>query len=69
MSLSVFGLDENMQRDSEMKTCQHIHIKGNNANTQCKTKVKEKGYYCSRHVRNHTELKMLQQSDGSENEI
>ena len=31
------------------KTCEHVYIKGKNANTQCKTKIKGSGEYCSKH--------------------
>jgi len=31
------------------KTCEHVYIKGRNANTQFKTKVKWSGKYCSKH--------------------
>jgi hypothetical protein len=30
-------------------SCKHIFIKGGKANTQCKTKVKGGGKYCSKH--------------------
>jgi hypothetical protein len=33
----------------EAPTCKHMFIKGRNANTQYKTKVKGGGEYCSKH--------------------
>jgi len=33
----------------ESKTCKHKFLKGKKANTQCKTKVKGDGDYCSKH--------------------
>jgi hypothetical protein len=37
------------EEEQEKKICQHICIKVQNANTQCTTKVKRKGHYCSKH--------------------
>ena len=34
---------------AEDLTCKHKFLKGRNANTQCKTKVKSGGEYCSKH--------------------
>lgn len=31
------------------KACQHMYTKGKNTNTQCTTKVKGEGDYCSKH--------------------
>jgi hypothetical protein len=62
MPLSLFGLDEN-EPCVQRNICQHIYIKGKNTNTQCKTKIKGDGCYCSKHVQNHTE------QDGGENKI
>ena len=33
----------------EIPTCKHMFLKGRNANTQCKWKVKGGGEYCSYH--------------------
>jgi len=33
------------------KTCEHVYIKGKNANTLCKTKVKGSGEYCSKQLK------------------
>jgi hypothetical protein len=55
------------ERYDENKQCQHMYIKGKNANTQSKTKVKRNGDYCCKHARNHTELE--KQSDSSETEL
>jgi len=33
----------------EVPTCKHMFIKGRNANTRCKTKVKGGAEYCSKH--------------------
>ena len=30
-------------------TCKHVFLKGKNANTQCKVKVKEGSEYCNKH--------------------
>jgi hypothetical protein len=58
---------DELEHYDEFKQCQHMYIKGKNANTQCKTKVKRNGDYCSKHARNHTELE--KQSDSSETEL
>jgi len=44
---SVEGLDE--EPTVKNPTCKHKFLKGRNANTQCKTKVKGVGEYCSKH--------------------
>ena len=37
------------EQSSNTKTCQHMYIKGQKANTQCKVKVKGDSDYCSKH--------------------
>jgi hypothetical protein len=56
-----------MTKEEDNNQCQHMYIKGKNANTQCKTKVKRNGNYCSKHARKHIELEK-QQTDSSETE-
>ena len=34
--------------EPKLKTCKHKFLKGRNTNTQCKTKVKGDGEYCSK---------------------
>jgi len=40
---------EEVLRKTGQYTCEHVYIKGKNANTQCKIKVKGDGFYCSKH--------------------
>jgi hypothetical protein len=40
---------EELLRKTDHYTCEHVYIKGKNANTQCKVKVKGDGFYCSKH--------------------
>ena len=42
--ISVFDIAEDPS-----PTCKYNFLKGQKANTQCKTKVKEDGEYCSNH--------------------
>ena len=51
--IEVWDNIEDSDQDSETKvenpTCKHMYIKGKNANSKCKRKVKGGGEYCSKH--------------------
>jgi len=48
LPFSTFDDDDDTVEKVVPKTCQHMYIKGQKANTQCKVKVKE-GEFCSKH--------------------
>jgi len=56
MDIAMFSMYQEEDLTSPAKveeeegfTCKHKFLKGRNANTQCKTKIKWDGEYCSKH--------------------
>jgi hypothetical protein len=46
---ALLAMWEETDQDQEVSTCKHMFLKGKNANTQCKMKVKGDVKYCSKH--------------------